>query len=134
MKHIPPRLRAAAGALLIALMGCTDPPSNATPAVETPAADASAVPRFVGVWASRSVGCSVPAWTFRAEGLSTQGEVACAFNTVRETPSGYVIAADCTAEGPPAPYELRLTLGSGTMTVDGGPWDQPHHLMICPPA
>jgi len=93
------------------------------------------MPRYVGVWASTAVGCEVPAWTFRADGLSTQGEVSCTFDNVEQTPTGYRIDATCYAEAPPAPAELQISFAESAraMMIAGGPWSEAPSLVYCGP-
>jgi hypothetical protein len=139
--------RIAAAAISIATIACTEPavtepdPQAAEQIGEAqtlpnalPPPNASA-PRFVGVWAHTSVGCDVPAWTFRADGVSTQGEVSCSFNDVQMTDTGYTIQSTCTAEGPPTPYEIQLSFAESAraMMIAGGPWDQAPSLVYCGP-
>jgi hypothetical protein len=139
--------RAAAAVISIALIACTDP---ATTEPDPQAAEqigeaqtlpntlpppSATTPRFVGVWAHTSVGCEVPAWTFRADGLSTQGEVSCTFDDVQLTETGYTIQSTCTAESPPTPYEIQLSFAESAraMMIAGGPWDEAPSLVYCGP-
>lgn len=96
---------------------------------------ATAAPRYVGLWAASEALCVDPAWTFRAEGVSTQGEVSCTFDRVSETSSGYEIAATCYAEAPPAPYTIQLAFAESAqaMLVTGGPWAGQTGLVFCAP-
>jgi len=137
--------RVAAAAISIALIACADPATTAPdPEAAAQIGEGQALPntlpppsettpRYVGVWAHTSVGCAVPAWTFRADGLSTQGEVSCAFNDVRQIPTGYAIQSTCYAEAPGAPYEIQLSFAESAraMLVSGGPWDDAPSLVYC---
>lgn len=139
--------RCAAAAISVALIACTDsapPPPDPSAAEQVGAGEAlphvlpppsAGAPRYVGIWASASVGCAVPAWTIRADSLSTLGEVACSFNDVRMTGAGYAIQATCTAENPPAPYQLELSFAESAraMMISGAPWDQAPALVYCGP-
>lgn len=95
----------------------------------------TSAPRFVGKWAVSQDLCADPAWTFRPDGVSTQGEVSCNFDTVTETSSGYQIAATCYAEAPPAPYEIQLAFAESAqaMLLTGGPWSGQTGLVYCGP-
>ncbi len=77
--------------------------------------------------------CGLGAWDFRADGVSTAGEVSCHFSDVRTVPGGYDIDAACTSEGLATPSQVRLRFDdlSGAMQVDGGPW-QTISLVQCP--
>jgi len=81
-------------------------------------------PRFVGMWAVDQRLCAQPAWRFEADEVSTQGEVHCDFNRVLPVPTGYSVQASCTAEGPPAPYEIEFSFAESAraMMISGGPW------------
>lgn len=113
----------------------TEPPPAEAAVAAPSAAPAEATPRFVGLWAVSEDMCAEPAWRFRPEEVSTLGEVHCAFTGVQPNGDGYTIAAMCTAEAPPAPYEITLALTDTprTMTVSGGPWMAPTQLMYCAP-
>lgn len=96
-------------------------PAEALPRALPPLGE---TPRYVGTWATSAEGCSVPAWTFEARAVHTQGEVSCTFNTVSMTNAGYEITASCTAEAPPAPYTIQLSFAESAraMMLSGGPW------------
>jgi hypothetical protein len=91
-------------------------------------------PRFVGLWAASEEGCTDPAWRFEPQRVTTQGEVACEFNEVQLTSTGYLVQATCTAEGPPTPQEIQLSFAESAraMMVSGGPWN-PIGLTYCGP-
>ncbi|MEJ0060682.1 MAG: hypothetical protein WDM79_14395 [Terricaulis sp.] len=92
--------------------------------------------RYVGMWATAQDDCPSAPWEFRADGLSTQGEVSCRFNIVNETETGYAIDATCTAEGPPAPYQIQLAFAESAhaMLLTGGPWmGESTGLVYCGP-
>jgi hypothetical protein len=91
-------------------------------------------PRFVGMWAVDQRLCADPAWRFEPRGVSTQGEVSCEFNRVLTTPTGYSVAATCTAEAPPAPYQIEFNFAESAraMTITGGPWAHAS-LVYCGP-
>jgi hypothetical protein len=140
--------RAAAAAISIALIACTEPATLNEPDPEaaeqvgeaqalpnTLPPPSATTPRYVGVWASTAVGCDVPAWTFRPDGVSTQGEVSCTFNDVQLSDTGYTIQSTCTAESPPTPYEIQLSFAESAraMMIAGGPWDQAPSLVYCGP-
>ena len=90
-------------------------------------------PRYVGLWAASAEGCADPAWRFQERRITTQGEVSCDFNSVTLTQSGYRIAAMCTAEAPPRPYEIELSFAESAraMMVSGGPWSGDIGLTYC---
>jgi hypothetical protein len=93
-------------------------------------------PRYVGLWAVARDNCPDAAWTFRADGISTKGEVSCTFNNVAETETGYAIDATCTAEGPPAPHQIQLAFAESAraMLLTGGPWaGESTGLVYCGP-
>lgn len=99
-------------------MGPAEPlPRTLPPPSET-------APRYVGLWAASAEGCSEPAWRFEADRVTTRGEVACSFENVTLTQTGYEIAASCTAEAPPAPYTIHLSFAESAraMMVSGAPW------------
>lgn len=140
--------RCAAAVISIALIACTDsaPVSEPDPEAAAQVGEAqplpnalpapnAATPRFVGVWAHTSVGCEVPAWTFRADSLSTQGEVSCSFNDVQMTETGYAIQATCHAEGVTTQHQMQLSFAESAraMMVAGGPWDEAPSLVYCGP-
>ncbi len=111
-------------------------PEPAAPAPEASAFAAEAAPAFVGGWAAGADLCVEPAWRFDARELSTLGEVHCAFTDIARAGDGYAIKAMCTAEAPPAPYDLSIALRNGgrAMTLSGGPWgDPPMELVLCGP-
>ena len=120
-------------AAISALAACEAPPapSDAQPAAA--ARPAAAEPAYVGLWAVSEAVCADPAWRFSAHELATQGEVHCAFNRVTPRPGGYTIEAMCTAEAPPAPYEIGLEFNEDqrAMSVSGGPWMSPTRLVWC---
>ena len=89
---------------------------------------------FIGRWAATADLCTTGAWVFDADRVSTAGEVGCRFGSVSPIPTGYLINASCTAEGPPQPKTFTLTMLGGTppsMTVAGGPWSAPVTLHLC---
>jgi len=90
--------------------------------------------RYVGRWAASQDGCADPAWRFEERSVVTRGEVACEFNDVRLTNTGYTIQATCTAEGPPTPQTIQLSFAESAraMLVSGGPW-APIGLIYCGP-
>lgn len=124
---------AACGAPEPAKAPADAPAVTAEPAVAPAPAEAS--PRYVGLWAVSERLCAEPAWHFRPEEVSTLGEVHCAFTDVKPNGASYAIEAMCTAEAPPAPYQLELSLTDAprTMTVSGGPWMAPTQLVYCAP-
>lgn len=139
--------RAVAAAISVATIACTEP------AVTEPDPDAAqqvgeaqtlpntlpppsaTTPRYVGVWAHTAVGCDVPAWTFRPDGVSTQGEVSCSFNDVQLTDAGYAIQSACHAEGETTQHEIQLSFAESAraMMISGGPWDDAPSLVYCGP-
>lgn len=137
-------IHAAAGAALLAAAACTEqaaPPPDPEAAAQVGEVEklpntlpppSETTPRYVGLWAASAEGCSDPAWRFEATRMSTQGEVACAFDRVVLTDAGYEIAATCTAEAPPAPYRINLSFAESAraMMVSGGPW-APIGLVYC---
>ena len=141
-------MRIIAAAIIVAyLVSCSppeaEPPPDPDAAVQVgeaqqlprvlppPSADR---PRFVGLWAASEEGCTDPAWRFEPQRVTTQGEVACEFNEVQLTSTGYLIQATCTAEGPPTPQEIQLSFAESAraMMVSGGPWN-PIGLTYCGP-
>lgn len=123
-----------AALFLVALAACgADAPQSAPAPDAQPATEAS--PRFVGLWAVSEEMCAEPAWRFRPDEISTLGEVHCAFTNVEQAAGGYAIEAMCTAEAPPAPYQIALSLTDAprTMTVSGGPWMTSTQLVYCAP-
>lgn len=124
-------MRAASALILVALLtacdGTADRPSRPPPAEPAtglaPAAD-RAGPFFVGRWAARPDLCDDGAWVITAHDVNTAGEVACRFQTVAESASGYDAPATCWAEGPPQEHRLRFAEGSSaqTLRVSGGPF------------
>jgi hypothetical protein len=137
--------RAAAAAISVALIACTDPaepepdpeaaaqvgeaqslPSTLPPPSET-------TPRYVGLWATTAEGCAEPAWRFEANRVSTRGEVSCEFQNVAMTNNGYDIQASCTAESPPTPHNIQLSFAESAraMMIAGGPWQSGTALVYC---
>lgn len=120
-------------AIALAFLACAACERDAGETVESPAGaakilphtlpPASNEPRFTGRWATSEEGCAQTAWVFTAARLVTPGHVACEFDNVAEAPGGYDIAATCTAESPPAPYnlELRFAESAQTMLISKGP-------------
>lgn len=137
-------LSLAAGAALAAgLCGCQEeapsapaktvaapPPTVAPPPAPEPP------PPYVGLWAAKADLCPSGAWVFDRERVVTAGEVACEFQQVTPTSSGFQVTATCSAEGEAKPYQFSLTLTDPapprSMTVTRGPWDGPITLMRCP--
>ncbi|MEQ1810100.1 MAG: hypothetical protein ABL889_09250 [Terricaulis sp.] len=99
----------------------TLPPPNAT------------TPRYVGLWSTTAEGCSDAAWRFEAARVSTQGEVSCEFQDIAITDRGYDIQAQCSAEAPPAPYNIQLSFAESAraMMISGGPWETGTALVFC---
>jgi hypothetical protein len=95
----------------------------------------SADPRFVGLWAVSEDLCANPAWRFRADGVSTQGEVSCSFGQVSEIPGGYNVTATCHAEGETTQHEMQITFAESAraMMVANGPWSPAPGLVYCGP-
>lgn len=107
---------------------------DAIPLPQTlPAPRADAL-RYVGRWASSAANCASGAWVFELDGVNTAGEVSCNFNNIQITPSGYMIDASCTAEGPPTLHRIQLSFAESAqaMMVSGGPWGQEIGLVHCP--
>jgi len=131
---------------LLAFAACerTETPPKTTavaeaPVGETPAPAAEPAfqpPSFVGRWAAEPKLCAAGAWVFRTDGVSTAGEVSCAFRRVEPSASGYRIQAACTHEGSQSDTEIGLSLTDPappqSMTVEGGPWSGPITLQRCP--
>lgn len=90
-------------------------------------------PRFVGFWAVNEGLCSNPAWRFRADGVSTQGEVSCSFENITEIPAGYNIDATCHAEGETTRHLMQVTFSESAraMMVANGPWSPAPGLVYC---
>ncbi len=120
----------------LALAACG--PTASDPEPRAPAASSPAAPaRYVGRWAARPELCRDGAWRFEAKRVATAGEVACEFEQVSPTASGYEISARCTAEGASTPQTFTLTMtdpaAPEAMTVAGGPWSGATTLTRCPP-
>lgn len=119
----------------LAACGAEEPAAVETPAPapQAPPPEA-ATPAYVGRWAATPELCTDGAWTFRQDGLSTAGEVSCRFEGVAALDDGYEIAATCTAQAPPQAHRLNLSLSADgrTMSVRGGPFDDPPPLSRCP--
>lgn len=119
----------------LALAACGPPAPNARPDAGTvsPAVEPA---RYVGRWAARPELCRDGAWRFETRRVATAGEVACDFDKVSPTASGYEIEARCTAEGASAPQRFTLTMtdpaAPEAMTVAGGPWSGATTLARCP--
>lgn len=137
--------RAAAVVICIAAAACADPaeaPPEPEAAEQVGEAErlprllpppSETAPRYVGLWAAAAEGCSDPAWRFEEDRLSTRGEVSCEFQSVTPTESGYDIRASCTAEAPPAPYQIQLSFAESAraMMIAGGPWQDGVALVFC---
>jgi len=139
--------RCAAAAISVALIACTDPalpapdpeaaaeigPSEPLPS--TLPAPSESQPRFVGLWATAQAGCESPAWRFRADGVSTQGEVSCEFGTLEINATGYTVPATCHAEGDTSTHTMQFSFAESAraMMVSGGPWQPPNSLVYCGP-
>jgi hypothetical protein len=106
------------------------PPAPASPPEPPP-------PAYVGLWAADASLCPDRAWVFDRDRVVTAGEVACEFQQVTETNTGFQVTATCSAEGEAKPYRFSLTLTDPapppSMTVSRGPWDGPITLMRCSP-
>lgn len=139
--------RCAIAVVSVALIACTDPfapephPNAAAqigPAEPLPQSlppPTGTQPRFVGLWATTQNGCAAPPWTFRADGVSTQGEVSCEFSNLRMTEAGYVVAAVCHAEGQTTNHDIQFSFAepARAMMVSEGPWAGPTSLVYCGP-
>ena len=137
--------RAAVAACSVALIACADPaepePDPAAGAQigaaerlpHTLPAPGEDSPRYVGLWATTAQGCSNPAWRFERDGISTQGEVSCEFNSVRMSAAGYEIAATCHAQAPATQHNIQISFAesAGAMMLTGGPWDPAPSLVYC---
>jgi hypothetical protein len=141
------RVLAAAALLSLAACGPAQPPAEPTPHPDAAAQlgepeqlsatlpPASQNLRFVGNWATTADQCANPPWRFRADGVSTQGEVSCAFNDISDIPGGYQIDAACHAEGVQTQEQIQLTFAESAqaMMVAGGPWGDAIGLVHCAP-
>ncbi len=139
--------RLAAAATSVALIACTDEvapepdpeaaaqigPAEALPQTLPPPNESQ--PRFVGLWATTQNGCTAPPWEFRADGVSTQGEVSCDFTNLRMTETGYVVSAICHAEGDVSAHDIQFSFAESAraMMVSEGPWAGPTSLVYCAP-
>jgi hypothetical protein len=133
----------AFGLVLAAGLGACQ--EEAAPAAQiTAAAPAPAVPPappepppppYVGLWAAGADLCTSGAWVFDRDRVVTAGEVACEFQQVTGTNSGFQVTAACSHEGETKPYQFNLTLTDPapprSMTVSRGPWNGPITLMRC---
>lgn len=90
-------------------------------------------PRYVGLWGASEETCSTTAWTIRADGLTTPGEVACSFTNVSEIPAGYEVQASCTEQGPAQDYRMQFSFAESAraLLIAGGPWAAPTALVHC---
>ena len=120
------------GALALGLAACGQPSSTTTATAPDGGELLPMTPGFVGRWAADASMCSFGAWDWRADGVTTAGEVSCTFSQVTPVPGGYDISAMCLAEGVSTPSQIRVRFpeSAGGMTVDGGPW-QPIGLTQC---
>ncbi|MBC7768465.1 MAG: hypothetical protein H7124_06740 [Phycisphaerales bacterium] len=136
---------ALAPALIAALLACTEtaepPPDpaaaaqvgDAQPLPHTLPPPAEAQPRYVGLWATSAQGCAEPAWSFRADGVSTLGEVSCSFENVGRTSTGYEVTATCDAEGTQSRHTMQFSFAESAqaMMISGGPWAGATSLVHC---
>lgn len=140
----PVRTLLVGAALAAGLSACQDEPppapakvAEAPPPPAPPAPPEPTPPPYVGLWAANASLCPQGAWVFDHDKVVTAGEVACEFEQVSETSSGYQVTATCSAEGETKPYQFSLTLTDPapprSMTVSRGAWDGPITLMRCPP-
>lgn len=140
------QLAKLAVAAVAAFAAACSPPASAPATDPPPAPDAEplppslpppdeAQPRFIGRWAAAALGCDQPAWTFRADEVSTQGEVHCRFERIAITETGYDIDAACTAQAPAERHRIQLSFAESAraMLVSGGPWAAPIGLTYCGP-
>ncbi|MGD9967683.1 MAG: hypothetical protein AB7T59_14270 [Hyphomonadaceae bacterium] len=139
--------RAAVVVVSCVTIACTDPaepepdPDAAGQVGETQTLPSTlpppseAMPRYVGLWAASAEGCADPAWRFEQRRVSTRGEVSCEFQNVTLTDRGYDVQAQCTAEAPPAPYNIQLSFAESAraMMIAGGPWQAGTALVYCGP-
>jgi hypothetical protein len=139
--------RSGAVLLALAIVACSeqvapepDPDAAAVigpaePLPQTLPPPSESQPRFVGLWATAQNGCEAPPWTFRADGVSTQGEVSCDFSNLRMTEAGYVVAALCHAEGETTNHNIQFSFAESAraMMVSEGPWAGPTSLVYCGP-
>ncbi|WP_137390685.1 hypothetical protein [Rhodoligotrophos defluvii] len=115
----------------LALAGCKETANvNASRAHSAHATEDA--PFFVGRWAAEEAMCGNAAWQFTESSISTPGHVVCKFNQVDNVGGVYQIDATCTAEGPPARYQLKISYAqsAGALLVEGGPF-QPIGLVAC---
>lgn len=93
---------------------------------------AGEAPFFVGRWAANDDMCAKAAWEITHSRLTTPGHTVCDFDHVRQIEGIYRIDATCTAEGPPAGYELRVSYAQSAkaLLVEGGPME-PIGLVAC---
>lgn len=126
------RIWILAGVLSLGACGASEREAARAPASQTAAETA---PRYVGLWAVSQAMCEYPAWRFYAREVGTQGEVHCEFIEVTSKGGAFEISAMCTAEAPPAPYDITLNVTDAPreMLVSGGPWAAPTHLIYCGP-
>jgi hypothetical protein len=113
--------------------GAPEPVAPPPAGASARASEAAEAPFFVGRWAAREELCDDGAWVFTERGVSTAGEVSCTFDSAQRVPAGFEIAATCTAEGPPAPYDIRLRYAESAqaLLVEGGPFAD-IGLIACP--
>jgi len=137
--------RAAAAAISVAMIACTEPAEpepdpeaaaqigEAEPLPHSLPAPSETTPRYVGLWATTAEGCPEPAWRFEANRISTRGEVSCEFQNVAMTERGYDIQAQCTAQAPPEAHTIQLSFAESAraMMISGGPWQSGTALVYC---
>jgi hypothetical protein len=92
---------------------------------------------YLGRWARTEQDCKALAFTFSADRIQAPSGSWCDVGRVEPSPAGYSLATLCQIDGKkPVPGRLLVTLpaaGTGqTMTVEGGPLEQPLGLVRCP--
>jgi hypothetical protein len=137
--------RVAVAAASFAMIACADPgepqpdPEAAKevgqvePLPHTLPPPSGETPRYVGVWATTAEGCAEPAWRFRADGVSTLGEVSCSFDDVQMMSNGYMIASTCHSEGTTTTHQMQLSFAESAraMMIADSPWQPGTSLVYC---
>ncbi len=122
-----------ATALLLSACGSKEPPIGASPAERGPAVAVAGPPSFVGLWASAPAVCARP-WVLKADSLQSPSVLACQFVKVEPTSAGYTVWSTCSVGKAAAPTRLVFTLtgeGNRSLTLTGGPFDEPLALGKC---
>ena len=136
------RLPTAIAILMLGLVGACH--SKTEPTIEAGAAQrehASPIPTagppaFVGRWSATASSCAHKVWVLTSDSLRSPSVLSCTFEKVSPTDAGYTALSTCTVGKARAPGRLMFTLvGQGaarSLTLNGGPFDEPVGLVRCP--